>query len=107
MRRSHGVHGIAVRPCHEGYAERWAGHLARTSEFQHQDLGAYMTGCKLTKAGEILALGSVTPVQMVKMWMHSPEHRAILLDRSFGLSGIAARRHADGTWIGCIDFGRR
>ncbi len=107
VRHAHGVRVIAVRPCHEGYAERWTGYLARNNEFFHQDLGRYMDQCKLTKAGEILALGSVTPYRMIQMWMGSPEHRRILLDSSFGLSGIAARRDANGNWIGCIDFGRR
>ncbi len=107
VRHAHGVRVIAVRPCHEGYAQRWTGYLARNNEFFHQDLGRYMDRCKLTKAGEILALGSVTPYRMIQMWMGSPEHRRILLDPSFGLSGIAARRDANGNWIGCIDFGRR
>jgi len=106
VRHAHGVRVIAVRPCHEGYAERWTGYLARNNEFFHQDLGRYMDQCKLTKAGEILALGSVTPYRMIRMWLGSPEHRRILLDPSFGLSGIAARRDANGNWIGCIDFGR-
>ncbi len=66
-----------------------------------------MSRCKLSKAGEILAMGSVTPNQMIRMWMHSPDHRRILLDGSYGLSGIAARRDSHGNWIGCIDFGRR
>ena len=44
---------------------------------------------------------------MVQMWMHSSGHRRILLDRSFGLSGIAAKRDGNGNWIGCVDFGRR
>jgi uncharacterized protein YkwD len=107
VRAAHGIRPIAVRPCHDGYAERWTGYLVRNGEFRHQDLGAYMSRCKLSKAGEILAMGSVTPNQMVRMWMHSPDHRRILLDRSYGLSGIAARRDANGNWIGCIDFGRR
>ena len=107
VRHSHGIRVIAVRPCHEGYAERWTGYLARNNEFFHQDLGHYMDQCKLTKAGEILALGSVTPYRMIRMWLGSPEHRRILLDPSFALSGIAARRDTNGNWIGCIDFGRR
>jgi uncharacterized protein YkwD len=107
IRQDRGVRPISVRPCHDGFAERWTGFLTRNSEFRHQDLGPYMDRCKLSKAGEILALGGVTPRRMVWMWMHSPEHRRILLDRSFGLSGIAARRDPRGYWVGCIDFGRR
>lgn len=107
VRHNRGIHPIAVRPCHDGFAERWTSYLTRNNQFRHQDLGRYMTRCKLSKAGEILALGRVTPQRMVMMWMHSPDHRRIMLDRSFGLSGIAARRDANGNWVGCIDFGRR
>ncbi len=107
VRHARGIRPIAVRPCHDGYAERWTNYLARNNQFRHQDLGPYMDRCKLTKAGEILALGQVRPVRMVRMWMNSPGHRKIMLDRSFGLSGIAARRDSNGNWIGCIDFGRR
>ena len=106
-RHSHGVRRIDVRPCHDGYAERWAGYLARNKAFYHQDLGPYMDSCHLSKAGEILALGPVTPNRMVRMWLGSPEHRRILLDPSFRTTGIAARRDGSGDWIGCIDFGRR
>jgi len=107
VRHNRGIHSIAVRPCHDGFAERWTTYLTNNNEFRHQDLGRYMTRCKLSKAGEILALGKVTPYTMVQMWMHSSGHRRIMLDRSFGLSGIAAKRDANGNWIGCVDFGRR
>ena len=107
VRHNRGIHSIAVRPCHDGFAERWTTYLTNNNEFRHQDLGRYMTRCKLSKAGEILALGKVTPYKMVQMWMHSSGHRRIMLDRSFGLSGIAAKRDANGNWIGCVDFGRR
>ncbi len=106
-RHARGIRPIAVRPCHDGYAERWTNYLARNNQFRHQDLGPYMQRCKLTGAGEILALGPVRPVRMVRMWLNSPEHRRIMLSRSYGLSGIAARRDSKGNWIGCIDFGHR
>jgi uncharacterized protein YkwD len=107
VRHHRGIRPIAVRPCHDGFAERWTTYLTNNNQFRHQDLGRYMTRCKLSKAGEILALGRVTPQKMVTMWMHSPDHRRIMLDRSFGLSGIAAKRDANGNWVGCVDFGRR
>ncbi len=106
-RAHHGIRALSVRPCHENFAQRWARHLANKNEFYHQDLGRYMTSCKLGKAGEILAMGSVSPRNMVRMWMHSSTHRQILLDRSFRLAGIGARKDARGNWVGCIDFGRR
>jgi uncharacterized protein YkwD len=43
---------------------------------------------------------------MIKMWLNSPGHRALLLDPKFRKAGVSARRGADGAWVGCIDFGR-
>jgi uncharacterized protein YkwD len=106
-RAHHGVPAVKVRPCHENFAEHWARHLATKDEFYHQDLGNYMGSCHLGKAGEILALGSVSPFRMIRMWLNSSEHRDILLDPSYKLAGMGARKDSHGSWIGCIDFGRR
>lgn len=105
-RDRYGARPLAVRTCHDGFAEQWARHLVSTDSFYHQDLGPYMSTCRLTKAGEILAAGPVKPYHMIQMWLNSPGHRALLLDPSYGDAGISARRQDDGSWLGCIDFGR-
>jgi uncharacterized protein YkwD len=107
VRHRHDVPRITTRRCDDGFAERWTGYLTRNREFRHQNLGPYMHRCGLAKAGEILASGPVTPFRMIQMWMHSPDHRRLLLERSYPRAGIAARRCHNGIWIGCVDFGRR
>lgn len=106
-RDARGIRPLRVRLCHDGFAERWTSYLTQNDQFRHQDLGPYMNRCNLSKAGEILALGSVTPRRMVRMWLNSPAHRQILLDRAFHLSGISAKRDGNGNWVGCVDLGRR
>jgi uncharacterized protein YkwD len=52
------------------------------------------------EAGETLAWGTGvlgTPSSVVKMWMASPEHRAILLSPAFRFVGIG---RAQGTFLG-------
>jgi uncharacterized protein YkwD len=66
------------------------------------------------KAGENIAWGTGrlgTPRSIVRMWMHSPGHRALILERSFTEGGVGVapgapgRRTRDaGTYV--IDFGR-
>ena len=65
-------------------------------------------------AGETLAWGSGsygTPDHVVKAWMHSPEHRAILLSPNYHLVGIG---RSYGTFLGhtgaavwTVDWGHR
>ena len=106
VRRKRHLVPLRVRPCLGGYATRWARHLARTGQFEHQNLSPILRACELSRVGEILAKGNVTPRYMISMWLHSPGHRALLLDPNFRKAGVSARRGADGAWVGCIDFGR-
>lgn len=105
-RERYGARPLAVRSCHDYFAERWTRHLVATETFYHQNLGPYMDDCRLSKAGEILASGPVRPYKMIQMWLNSPGHRALLLDPTYPTVGIAARKQDNGTWLGCIDFGR-
>lgn len=63
----------------------------------------FLAGARAWELGEAIgwAGGSAaTPASMVRMWLDSPPHRAILLDRSFRLVGIGV---ADGTPAGTAD----
>lgn len=106
IRRNHDLRPLKVRPCLDRFALRWARHLARTGKFEHQSLTPLLNQCSLSRVGEILAKGNVRPRYMIKMWLDSPGHRALLLDPRFRKAGVSARRGADGAWVGCIDFGR-
>ncbi len=105
-RHNRGIRAVNHRACIDGFAERWARHLVVSKKFYHQDLGRIMRDCSQSSAGEILAMGTVSPRAMVGMWMRSPGHRDIMLSRSFRLAGVSAKQKADRSWIGCVDFGR-
>lgn len=106
-RARNGIRSVNVTECEDRFAEQWAGFLKGSNSFYHQDLGPLMKTCRQTYAGEILALGSVTPWRMVRMWLASPDHRRLMLTRGFNRAGISAVRDGNNVWVGCIDFGRR
>jgi uncharacterized protein YkwD len=69
---------------------------------------------RAARVGETLALvsschGRRAAHLVVRMWMHSPMHRAILLSRSFHRVGVALRRGRLGSRRACVvtaDFAR-
>jgi len=106
VREKHDLKPVRMTGCLNKVAKKWARHLAKTGKFEHQDLYPILERCDLRRVGEILAKGSVTPKQMIRMWLDSPGHRKLLLDPGFRKAGVAAKRDANGSWVGCIDFGR-
>jgi len=106
VRKKHDLKPLRVTGCLDRFAVSWARHLARTGRFEHQDLSPILERCELRRVGEIIAKGSVTPKQMIRMWLDSPGHRALLLDPGFRKAGVGAKRDSGGSWVGCIDFGR-
>ena len=105
-RDNHSKRSVRVRPCIDDYAGSWARHLAVKAKFEHQSLGPIMRRCDLSTAGEIIAMGGVTPRQMVRMWLRSSGHRDILLSRSYRIAGVGAHLGDNGAWYGVVDFGR-
>jgi uncharacterized protein YkwD len=98
QRQRHGRRPVRANPCADRYAEGWTRHLARTGRFEHRDQRVVLRGCDGTAAGEVIARGHVTPRRMVRMWMSSSGHRAILLSRRYRLIGIGAQRTSKG-WL--------
>ena len=105
-RATHGLRPLRFDPCTDRIAERWGRHLARNGAFEHQSLSPLLRRCEARWAGETLAYGRITPRRMVRMWMHSPGHRAILLSRRATHVGIGAARDSRG-WVVAADFTRR
>lgn len=106
VRKRHGLRGLGVRSCVDGFAEDWTRWLVANKAFEHQDLGPMMRTCSLSSAAEILAMGPVSPRRMVQMWMDSPGHRQIMLSRAYSFTGISATKALTGSWTGAIEFGR-
>jgi len=104
-RADHGLRPLRAHRCTDRVAERWGAHLASTGAFEHQSLSPLLGRCGARWAGETLAYGRVTPRQMVRMWLRSDGHRAILLSRQATHVGIGAARDARG-WVVAADFTR-
>jgi uncharacterized protein YkwD len=103
QRQRHGRRPVRAGRCADRYAEGWTRHMARTGRFEHRDQRVVMRGCDATAAGEVIARGHVTPRRMVRMWMGSDGHRAILLSRRFRRIGIGARHTSNG-WLATQNY---
>jgi uncharacterized protein YkwD len=106
MRIKHGLPKVRQESCTDSVAERWSSYLARTLEFFHQDLGNVIDGCNARYAGETLAKGPIGPRGIVRAWMNSDGHRAILLSSKPKRIGVGAYADENGYWVVAADFSR-
>jgi uncharacterized protein YkwD len=126
MRRHHGRRGLHVRGALNESGKRHSSYMRRHSCFSHQCPGernligrveatSYLPcGCSW-RLGENIARGTRTagtPAAIVRAWMHSPPHRAEILDRRLRDVGVGVvwgrrgNRHARmGNYT--ADFGYR
>ena len=51
----------------------------RRTAFFHQSMSTILNNCNAYYAGETLGRGAISPKRLVYLWMHSPEHRQVLL----------------------------
>lgn len=92
--------------CIDGYAERWSLHLALTGLFEHRDQTKILDGCDLTWVGETLVRGTgIGPGDVVKAWLHSPEHRAVIMKPRANRAGIGVTIDPQGRYVGVLNFG--
>lgn len=115
MAPSSGLHRAALRHSQDMLWREYFAHTSPTGStigyrIQHSGFVTYGAWW----AGETLAWGSGgmgTPAEVVKMWLLSPEHRAILLSPRYHLVGIG---RAQGLFLGhpgatvwTVDWGHR
>jgi uncharacterized protein YkwD len=107
-REHNGLKALKASDCLQHAAVRQAKAMARQEELFHQDLGRVMKDCKLNTAGENVAYGYRSGKSVVNDgWMNSEGHRDNILNPSFRLMGIGARKGHDGQWYVAQVFGRR
>lgn len=90
--------------CAEGYAARWAAHLARSHRFYHRSMSTLLRGCHALRAGEVMALHVKSPRQAVRLWLHSPAHKRVMKNHSYTHAGVGTARLNDGTYLMVVDF---
>ncbi|HZJ04145.1 MAG TPA: CAP domain-containing protein [Nocardioidaceae bacterium] len=106
MRENRGLRALRGTRCAKNAAARWSVHLAESERFYHQSMRVVLDRCDATYAGETLARGAVGARRLVRMWMDSPSHRAILLSAKANRIGVGATVDADGCWVVVADFVR-
>ena len=101
-RRQHGLRALKAGPCVDRFAENWTSRMAARGFFSHQRLRPVLRRCHRHTAGENIARssGSWSAYQVVQAWMHSPGHRANILNRRYKALGVSAwRSRSGGTYI--------
>jgi uncharacterized protein YkwD len=106
VRKNHGLRPLSLASCTDAAGERWSAHLAATDTFYHQSMTALLYKCNAYYAGETLGRGNITPHTLVTMWMHSTDHRHVLMSRSPRRIGIGATPNARGEWVVAAEFMR-
>ena len=104
QRAKHGLSRLGFESCTDGTAERWAQRLASSNDFYHQSMTDLLTRCDAFYAGETLGKGSISPHRLVRMWMDSPPHRAVLLSKHAKRIGVGAYVDATGSWVTAANF---
>jgi hypothetical protein len=105
-RTAHGRHPVhQVSSCVDRLSEGWAAHLAGTGDFAHRDQHVVLNRCHMHWAGEALARGTaMTPSGAVRAWMHSAEHRAVLLKSRANRAGLGVRLDGQGRVVLVLNF---
>lgn len=103
-RANHGLRPLKFADCADTSAENWANYLARNNEFFHQSMTDVLNRCDAQYAGETLGRGAMAPRKLVRMWMESPGHRAVLLSTKSTRLGIGAAPDAYGRWVVAANF---
>lgn len=103
-RTARGLRPVAFSTCADGYANTWAGTLARVGSLSHQALSPILTACRARGVGENVAYGNVTPEQLVAMWMNSAGHRANILNPAFTHLGVGDVKTSTGRVYGVQVF---
>jgi uncharacterized protein YkwD len=103
----HDLTALETDQCLQQFAVQQAKAMAQQESMYHQDLGPIMRACGLGLVGENVAYGYSSGRDVVEGWMHSPGHRANILNRGFRVIAVAARESASGRWYAAQVFGRR
>lgn len=106
VRERRGLRPVAkFDSCVDGLSEDWAAYLASSGEFRHRNQDKVLSRCDMVWAGETLVRGSsLTPRLVVRAWLDSPTHRAVLLKPRANRAGMAVRIDARGRYIGVLNF---
>lgn len=103
-RANHGLPRVRFARCANRVAEQWSRHLSETGLFEHRSMTEVLDRCDARYAGETLGRGTMGPRKLVRMWMQSPGHRAILLSPKPRRIGVGAAPDDSGRLVVTANF---
>lgn len=109
-RTQHGLHRVRWNTCVNGFSDHWADYLVGQDLYQHSDLQRLLYRCDSPYVEENIAKldKGATPRLLVRLWMHSPEHRANILSTKVTAGGLCIRWDANRhVWIAVQNFAKR
>ncbi|MFT4009810.1 MAG: CAP domain-containing protein [Nocardioidaceae bacterium] len=109
-RTAHGLKAAKPVACAQKWAAKWSLRMTKTGKFAHSDMGKLLAKCNANYAAENIAMiwDGAKPADLVRMWMHSPGHRANILSKKSKLTGVSVRWDAkQGAWVAVQNFVRR
>ena len=101
QRRKHGLRALRAAYCLDRYATSWTRSMAVNDSFRHQSLRPILTRCHQRTAGENIARGRPTlgAAEVVNLWMHSPGHRANILNKRYRYLAVDAWRSTSTNYV--------
>lgn len=103
-RAARGLPRLRLARCADGTAENWSRHLASTDKFYHQSMSYLLSRCNASYAGETLGRGTMSPRRLVRLWMRSSTHRAVLISRKSRRIGVGVTPDKYGRWVVAANF---
>lgn len=98
---------VTYGPCVTRLARRWARHLAEVGgELVHRDQGVIQRRCNVRYAGQVLAGGYELPRVIVRAWMGSSGHRAVITNPVYRRIGVGTARDDQGRRIVVVNLVR-
>ncbi|MCW2973152.1 MAG: hypothetical protein JWN72_1425 [Thermoleophilia bacterium] len=106
-----GLSALSYNAALDSAAEKHAGQMATVKTMAHDGIGDGDPGERIRAEGyknawgENVAVGQLTPEQVVREWMNSPEHKRNIMDPNFKLSGISQVVDTTGRKYWAQEFG--
>lgn len=107
VRAAHGLPRLAFGGKLSRAADRHSRRLLRSRVLTHQAPGEAPLASRLARAARVHPIGEVVyftargarSADIVRAWMDSPGHRAVLLSRDFGRAGVGIRTGRGGLYV--------
>ncbi len=107
-RATHGMRPLTITPCAEDFARRWTQSMAKHNALDHNPALSTMwskTNCRdASMLAENIGKSGTNADELYVAYMHSPEHRANILNPKLLYVGIGSWQRSDGVVYDTVDF---